>query len=74
MLIEAALLPRNLVNKGNQIHKLIVSVRTFVIPFHYGSGKAKSYGAGSEVTATMKDLLIKIFLFCYANLQHIFVK
>jgi hypothetical protein len=54
MLIEATLLPRNLLNEGNQIHYqgthfYSVSVRTFVIPFYYcsGSANAKSYGSGS---------------------------
>jgi hypothetical protein len=51
MLIEVALLPRNLCNEGDQIIGT-VSVRTFVIQFYYGYGSAKansygSYGSGS---------------------------
>ncbi len=41
MFIEAALLPRNLLNEGDP-QFYTVSVRTFVIPFYYGSAKAKS--------------------------------
>jgi hypothetical protein len=37
MLIEAALLPRNLLNEINQIHRFTA----FVIVFYYGSGSAK---------------------------------
>jgi hypothetical protein len=42
MVIEAQLLPRNLSS---------VSMRTFVIPFYYGSGsvKAKNYGLTAPV-------------------------
>jgi hypothetical protein len=39
MLIEASLLPSNLFNEGNHRYTILtVSVRTFVIPFYYGSG------------------------------------
>ncbi len=49
MLIEAALLPRNLSS---------VSVRTSVIPFNYGSGsaKAKSYGSATPESIQVKNV------------------
>jgi hypothetical protein len=39
-----------MINEGNQIHNYLiiycVFVRTFVIPFYYGSGTVISYGSG----------------------------
>jgi hypothetical protein len=59
MLIEASLLPRNLLNEGNQIQNfLTVSVRTFVIPFIPVSAKAKSYGSCGFGSATLATLSI----------------
>ncbi len=63
MLIEAALLPRTLSS---------VSVRTFVIPFYYGSGsaKAKSYGScgpgpGSGSATLCNTLCFVFFVSCF---------
>jgi hypothetical protein len=42
MLIEAALLPRNVLNEINQIHNFTLCLRTLVIPFYYGFGSAKA--------------------------------
>jgi hypothetical protein len=57
MLIEAELLPRNMSS---------VSVRTFVVPFYYGSGSAKakcygSYGSGSG-SAILRQNVRNFFL------------
>ncbi len=77
MLIEAALLPRNLLSEGNQICNFIgtVSVKTFVIPFYYGSGsgsaKAKSYGSfGSDSDSGSATLVRWCYLFgCFLELK-----
>jgi hypothetical protein len=45
---------RKMLNEGNQIHNFYcVSVRTFVIPFYYGSGSGTgiNYGSGSDFLA-----------------------
>jgi hypothetical protein len=40
---------KKILNEGNQIHNLTVSVRNFVISFNYGFAKARYfyYGSGS---------------------------
>jgi hypothetical protein len=52
-----------MLNEGNQIHST-VSVRTFAIPFYYGSSSgstlAKSYGSYVSMSAT----LVLVLLFC----------
>ncbi len=56
MLIEAAFLPRNLLNeRKSDTQFYTVSVRTFVIPFYHGSGSAtaKSYGSYGSGSATL---------------------
>ncbi len=50
LLIEAALMSRNLLNEGNQYTIFILCLwELFVIPLYYGSdsAKEKSYGSGS---------------------------
>jgi hypothetical protein len=52
MFTEAALLPRKLLNEGNQIYLQLfryysMSVRTFVIVFCYGSGSSSVTGTGT---------------------------
>jgi hypothetical protein len=59
MLIEAALLPRNLLNEGN--YKLdtqfyAVSVRTFVTSVYYVSAKPISYGSYDSDSATLSRI------------------
>jgi hypothetical protein len=52
MLIEAALLPRNLSS---------LSLRTFVIPFYYGSGSAEAKSYGSYGSGSEKALVLEVY-------------
>jgi hypothetical protein len=43
---------KKILNEGNQIHNFytVCFVRTFVIPFYYGSGTVINHGSGSGST------------------------
>jgi hypothetical protein len=44
-----------MLNEGNDIHHFYcVFVRTFVIPFYYGSGTIISYGSGSNFLTKLR--------------------
>jgi hypothetical protein len=48
---------KKVLNEGYKIHNfmLAVSVRTFLIPFYYGSPMAKSYGSYGSGSATLPN-------------------
>jgi hypothetical protein len=79
MIIDAAFLPRNLLKNGNQIHNFILclqSMRTFVIPFSYGTVKTVPVPLRQEVTVPMVPIPVSQYwlavplLFLLFHLQH----
>ncbi len=65
------MLPRTLLNEGNQIYNFMgtVSVRTFVIPFYYGSGSGSAKAKATVPSVPIQIPVLQHWLDCVISLD-----